>query len=158
MKYPNYLGHNRDGLYRRKVVKVQSTMNRDGTTATKPILTVEESGTYFLIPAANTALVWTLPKISSKQLGVEYTFHVLSSQASSAGSFKLNCALDSSAKIKMPFSSVIDEHSSIIPATTLATGLTVTAVSSVVWMGQGITANSYSDTSVATSFGGWTTG
>ena len=155
MKYPNYLGHNRDGLYRRKVVQVESTMNRDGTTITSPILTVEESGTYFLIPAL-TASVWTLPRISSKQLGVEYTFHV-STQASSAA-FKVNCAADSSAKIKMPFSSEVDEHSSIIPATSKATGLTVTAVSTVVWMGQGITANSYSQSSVATSFGGWTTG
>jgi hypothetical protein len=59
----------------------------------------------------------------------------------------------------MNFSSAVDEHSSIIPGTTQATAITLTAVSSIVWMGQPLTANGYSQSSDATSnTGGWTTG
>ena len=158
MSYPNELGQYRDGLYRRRVVDVVSTVNRiaaAGTSAGIGPLTVEESGTYFYVPAL-TAAVHTLPKISSKWLGVEYTYYV-AVQASS-GAFKINCVLDSSASIKMNFSSVVDEHSTISPGTTLATAITLTAVSSVVWMGQPLSHNGYSGSSAATSnCGGWTT-
>ncbi len=118
-------------------------------------LTHEQSGTIFYIEA-RTAQIIQLPRISSKWLGVEYTFHI-STQASS-GAVKINCACDSSATIKMNYSSIVDEHSSITPGTTLATALTVTAVSSIVWMGQPLSFNSYMGSSDATSnCGGWTT-
>jgi len=147
---PSFIGHKRDGLYRRHVEQLNST-------ATKS-LAVEESGTYFYVPAV-TAQVWSLPKISSKRLGLEYTLHV-AVQASSAA-VKINCAYDSSATIKMNYSSIIDDHSSITPGTTLATAITLTAVSSVIWMGQPLSFNSYCPTVTAidkTSLaGGWTT-
>ena len=158
MTFPNELGQYRDGLYRRRVVNVVSTVNRiaaAGTSKGIGPLTAEESGTYFYVPTL-TAAVHTLPRISSKWLGLEYTYYV-ADQASS-GAFKINCVLDSSAKIKMNFSSEVDEHTSISPGSKLKTAITLTAVSSVVWMGQPLSHNGYSHTSDATSnLCGWTT-
>ena len=149
MSFPNIIGHYRDGLYRRAVESIKSTAART--------IEIEESGMVFFIPGAVTGQIITLPKISSKWLGLEYSFHV-STQASSAN-FKINCVLDSSASIFMNLSSIVDNHSSIIPGTTQATAITLTAVSSVVWMGQPLSHNSYSGSSDATSnCGGWTTG
>jgi len=155
MGIPNFLGEKRDGLFRRNVVRVNSTADRSAAVLGE--LTYEESGTIFLVPGGATGQLFQLPKISSKWLGIEYTFHV--STQSSSTVIKINCALDSSAYIKTNYSSVVDEHSSIIPGTTQATAITLTAVSSVVWMGQPLTHNSYSGSSDPTSnCGGWTTG
>ena len=104
---PGFLGDNRDGLYRSNVVRVNST--RDRSAAADGELTFEESGTLFLVPGGATGQLFQLPKISSKWLGVEYTFHV--STQSSSTVIKINCALDSSASIKMGFSSRISFHS-----------------------------------------------
>lgn len=161
MGYPNELGLYRDGLYRRRVEKVVSTVNRiaaAGTSKGVGPLTVEESGTYFTIPPV-TGVVHTLPKISSKWLGVEYTYYV---STQTAGTFKINCVLDSSASIKLPFSSEVDEHSSIATDSSFASAITLTAVSSVVWMGQPIMCNSYKattkvSTTVKRKLSGWTT-
>lgn len=161
MNYPNELGQYRDGLYRRRVEKVVSTVNRiaaAGTSKGIGPLTPEESGTYFTVPPV-TGVVHTLPKISSKWLGLEYTWYV---STQTAGTFKINCVLDSSANIKMPFSSEVDEHTSIATDSSFATAISLTAVSSVVWMGQAIMSNSYNattkfTTTVRPKLSGWTT-
>ena len=158
--HPNFLGNNRDGLFRRNIVNVNSTRNR--TAITDGELTFEESGTIFNVGVV-TAQVFELPKISSKWLGVEYTFRV---STQTAGTVKINCALDSSASIKMNFSSEVSKHSTIVTDSSFASAVTVTAVSSIVWMGQPIMCNSYKtstkktddSTTVPASLSGWTTG
>lgn len=147
---PSKIGHYRDGLYRQKVSSI--AVASSGPTD----LSFDQSGTLFYVPLATTHTI-RLPKISSKWLGIEYTFFV--AEQASSDDVRINTALDSSAMIQMNFSSVIDNHSTVIPGSTFATGLRVTAVSSVVWMGQPITANSYSMSSAATdNLSGWTTG
>jgi hypothetical protein len=151
MGFPSKIGHYRDGLYRRKV---SAPMNV--ATSGPTYINQDQSGMLFYVPLATTH-TFVLPKISSKWLGLEYTFFV-SEQASSLD-VKINCVLDSSAKIQMNFSSVIDNHSTIIPGSTMASAVRLTAVSSVVWMGQPIMSNSYTFTSAATeNLCGWTTG
>jgi hypothetical protein len=143
---PNKIGHYRDGLYRRKV----HTLSTDNHT-----LSFEQSGTLFFVPTATTCVI-KLPRISSKWLGVEYEFFI--QEQASSNDVKINCSLDSSAIIQTNFSSVVDNHSTIIPGSTFATFGRLTAVSSIVWM---LTpgANSYSMSSAATdNLAGWTTG
>lgn len=147
--YPSKIGHYRDGKYRRYVKRLTTAK---GTSLGLP---VEESGTLYYIPDG-TATTVKLPKISSAYLGIEYTFFVESND-SSVG-FVLQ-TYDSSASIQLNFSSVVDNHTTVIPGSTMATGLRVTAMSSAIWMGQPLTANSYSESSDASSIkSGWTTG
>jgi len=145
-QYPNKIGQYRDGLYRRKVERL--------STADQAIPS-SKSGTLFFVPTATTA-TYQLPKISSKWLGVEFEFFV--QEQASSDDIKINCALDSSAAIQTNFSSVVDNHSTVIPGSTFATFGRFTAVSSVVWiLTPGV--NSYSMSSAATdNLSGWTTG
>jgi len=116
----------------------------------------DQSGMLFYVPLATTH-TFRLPKISSKWLGIEYTFFV--SEQASSDDVKINTVLDSSATIQMNFSSVIDNHTTIIPGSTFATAIRLTAVSSIVWMGQSIMSNAYVMSSAATdNLCGWTTG
>ncbi len=163
--YPNHFGNTRDGLYRRRVEYVYSTQSRvpgAGTSKGAGPLTVEESGTYFYVPPV-TGMVFQLPKISSKWLGVEYTWFV---STQTAGTVKINCALDSSAGIHTNFSSEVSVHSTIVTDSSFPSAVTLTAVSSIAWMGQPIMCNSYmattkktdDSTTVKASLSGWTTG
>jgi hypothetical protein len=149
MGYPNKDGFYRDGAYRRNIINLSTAV---GSTFDPPI---EDSGSWYRLGGATT-LVVSLPKISSKWLGLEYTFSVVE-QASSAN-FKINVGNDSSALIKTAFSSLIDNHTSVIPASTFDTAGRFTAVTSVVWVLEQVTGGSQFS-SVASDFvGGWTTG
>jgi len=149
MGYPSKIGHYRDGFYRRNVIDVSTQVS----TFT-PL--VSQSGAVFFVDTWTTGTI-QLPRISSKWLGLEYEFF-LAAQASS-NDVKINAAGDSSAAIFMNLSSVVASNSTVIPGSTFPTGLRVTAVSSIVWVGQPITANSYSMSSAATdNLAGWTTG
>ena len=150
MTYPNKLGFYRDGLYRRKVKSIS-------TATTGYTVYPEDSGTLFYIPAWTTGRIH-LPKISSNWLGLEYTFFD-SGQASSLDLSIKADTLDSSAVIQMNYSSVVDNSSACSPGSTFPAGLRLTAMSSVVWMGQTITANSYSMSSdPADNLSGWVVG
>ena len=142
MGFPSKIGQYRDGLYRRHVTGPMNVATSGPTD-----LRIDQSGSLFYVPLATTHTI-RLPKISSKWLGVEYTFFI--AEQASSDDVKINTALDSSAMIQMNFSSAVDNHTTIIPGSTFATGLRLTAVSSIVWMGQAITANSYSMSSEAT--------
>ena len=149
MGYPNQVGFYRDGFYRRNVKAIS-------TASTRFEVPVEESGALYSINTATTLNV-ILPKISSKWLGLEYEFW-LQEQASS-DDVKVRCdVFDSSALIQTNFSSIVDNHTTVIPGSTFATFGRFVAVSSVVWqLLPG--ANSYSMSSAATdNLSGWTTG
>ena len=149
MGYPNKIGFYRDGLYRRQV----KTLSTATSAASIP---VSESGMWYFVNTWTTARI-TLPRVSSKWLGLEYTFFI--QEQASSDDVGINTANDSSAMIQMNLSSVVDNNSTIMPGSTFATGLRVTAVSSIIWVGQPITVNSYSMSSAATdNLSGWTTG
>ena len=135
MGYPNKLGHYRDGLYRRSVKRI--------STATTGInVYAKDSGMTYFVPTWTTGAIH-LPKISSKWLGVEFTFFVEEQASSLDLSIKADTA-DSSAVIQLNISSIVDNSSAVSPGSTFASALRVTAVSSIVWMGQPIMCNSYS--------------
>jgi hypothetical protein len=149
---PNLIGEYRDGLYRRRVASSLSS----GTTAHD--LVPEESGTIFFINTATTMTI-SLPKISSNQLGIVYEFAI--QEQASSDDIKIKCSkFDSSAIIQSAFSSAVDNHTTVIPASTFFTGGRFTAVSSIVWMLEQLTGRgSYAFSSGATdAVGAWSTG
>lgn len=151
-KLPHLVGDRRDGLYRKRIASSLSS----GTTAHD--LHPGESGTLFFVNTATTMTV-NLPKISSNQLGLVYEFAV--QEQASSNDFKIVCSkFDSSALIQSAFSSDVDNHTTVIPASTFFTGGRLTAVSSIVWMLEQLTGRgSYSFSSLATdAVGSWTTG
>ena len=145
----NELGIYRDGRYRENVQKIS-------TGSTSYDLSPDESGSIFWLNTATT-MTFNLPKVSSKALGLTYTL-ALQEQASS-DDVKVTCSkFDSSAAIQTAFSSVIDTHTTAIPGSTFFTGGRFTAISTVVWMLEQLTAG-YTHVNDATSnMGGWTTG
>jgi len=145
----NLIGEYRDGYYRKQVIKFSSEISSYN-------LSPEESGAIFF--AKISTHVINLPKISSLCLGITYEFAI--TEQASSGNFKLVCSkFDSSAIIQTALSSVIDYNTTVTPASTFFTGARVTAVSSVIWMLEQITASGYSFSSAATAaIGGWTTG
>ncbi len=150
MGYPNKLGFYRDGLYRQNVKEIS-------TVSTGVSLKVEDSGMTYFVPIWTTGRIH-LPRVSSKWLGVEYTIYV-TSQASSDDISITADKYNTSAKIHMNFSSVISVSTGASLGSTFATGIRLTALTSVVWMGQPITANSYSMSSAATdNLSGWVVG
>ncbi len=147
---PSKIGHYRDGAYRQNVKRIS-------TASTGVDLTLDQSGTLFFVPTWTTGRI-NLPKASSKWLGTEYTFFV--EEQASSDDFSINADLsNANAVIQMCFSSVIDNSTGASLGSTFATGLRLTAVSSNVWMGQPITANSYVMSSAATdNLSGWVVG
>lgn len=147
---PNEVGEYRDGLYRRHVKKIS-------TALTSYDVAPEESGVIFWYNTGTTMTV-NLPKVSSNQLGLVFEFAI--QECDSSNDFKLVCSkFDSSAVIQTAFSSIIDNHTTAIPASTFFTGARVTAVSSVVWMLEQITALAGAfSTGAADGVGGWSTG
>ena len=150
MGFPNKIGFYRDGLYRQSVKRIS-------TASTGVVIKSEDSGRVYFVPTWTTGRI-NLPRISSKWLGLEYTFFVQEQASSLDLSVKADYA-NSSGIIQMNYSSVVDNSSACSPGSTFATGLRVTAVSSNVWMGQPITANSYSMSSDAgDNLSGWVVG
>ena len=150
MGYPNKLGHYRDGLYRRSIKKIS-------TATTSVELYAKDSGMTYFVPTWTTGTI-VLPRISSKWLGVEFTFFV--EEQATSNDFSINADdNNSSAIIQMNFSSVVDNSTGASLGSTFATGLRLTAMSSNVWMGQPISANSYSMSSDAgDNLAGWVVG
>ena len=150
MSYPDKIGFYRDGLYRRAFKTISTATSRVN-------LHPEDSGMHYFVPTWTTGNI-ILPKISSKWLGIEYTFFIEEQETSN--DVKVRCDVnDANAALRMNYSSNVDTHTTIIPGSTFATGLRVTAVSSIAWMAQPISANAFSDSSDASSnLGGWTTG
>lgn len=152
---PTLVGEYRDGLYRKKVASSISS----GGISTVYDLEPSESGTLFFVNTASSGMTVNLPKISSNLLGLVYEFAI--QEQDSSGDFKVVCSkFDSSALIQTAFSSVVDNHTTAIPASTFFTGGRFTAVSSIVWMLEQITGRgSYHFSSGAgDAVGAWSTG
>jgi len=147
---PNEVGFYRDGLFRRNVEKLS-------TVSTAIDISPNKSGTVFWINTATTLNI-RLPRISSQALGLTYDFAI--QEQASSDDVRITCNVkDSSAIIQTAFSSVVDNHTTVIPASTFFTGARLTAVSSVVWMLEQITEGAGNFSSVAADkVGGWTTG
>jgi hypothetical protein len=132
MTHPSKIGHNRDGLYRRQVINYSTA-----STATYNV-SVEQSGAIFYCPTVST-INMALPRISSKWLGLEYTFYF--STADATGDYQISCPFDSSAGIYIPgmSSDGVGTPSTITPMSTIwPHAIKVTALSSVVWLGEPI--------------------
>ncbi len=144
-RFPNKIGFYRDGIYRKRV-KVVST----GSTATYNLAS-KDSGTVFRFGCVSTVAVG-LPKISSKNLGVNYEIYF--STADAEGDYTVGCA-DTSAGIYLALSSAGSGTPSTITPTTTdhAHGIRVTAVSSIVWMGEPLMISG----TTSKTFGSWTT-
>ena len=144
------LGVYHDGVYRKNIVQVSS-----GSTAYD--IAPEESGATFWLNTATT-LNFRLPRISSHLLGLTYELAI--QEQASSDDVRVTCnTFDSSAIIQTAFSSIVDNHTTAIPASTFFTGARLTAVSTIVWMLEQITAAGYAFSSAATdAVGGWTTG
>ena len=150
MGYPNKIGFYRDGLYRRGIRKHSSGIYDYN-------LKEDESGTVFHIQNA-LATSFHLPKISSKWLGLEYTFYV---DATTAANFRINVDNDSSAAIYFGYTAAIDVHSTIIPESTASCALSLTAISSAIWMAESLMSGggtSHVSTAPSWSFCSWSTG
>ncbi len=144
MGIPNKIGFYRDGLFRRKVV-------RHNSAEVDKQLHIKDSGTLYYIPNA-VATSFHLPKISSKWLGVEFSFYV---EETTAANFRINVINDSRATIRFGYTAAVDSHSTIIPASTEACALRITAVSSVNWLAGG---SSHTSTDPSWSACSWSTG
>ena len=157
MSYPSQLGQYRDGKYRRaNIIEV--------STASTAMFYPEEkdSGAIYIFGVVSTISVG-LPKISSKWLGLEYTFFF--STADAAGDYTVSTPYDSSAGIYVsPTTAGIGTPSTITPGSTDGPhAIRVTAISSVVWLGEalflGDSTNSSGGSSVSgLPVGAWTTG
>ena len=151
MTYPNKLGQYRDGLYRRSVKKHSSDVYDYNIDA-------NDSGTIFHVRHSDTATSFHLPHISSKRLGLEFTFYV---DATTASKFRINVDNDSSAAIYFGYTEEVDVHSTIIPATTASCALCLTAISTVIWMAESLMSGggtSHASTDPSWSECSWTTG
>ncbi len=146
---PNLIGEYRDGFYRKKIIKVSS-----GSTAYD--ISPDESGAIFWLNTATT-MNFRLPRVSSEALGLTYELTI--QEQASSDDVRLTCnTFNSSAIIQTAFSSIVDNHTTAIPASTFLTGAKITAVSSIVWILEQITMG-YGESSAASSNkGGWTTG
>lgn len=145
----NKIGFYRDGFYRKNVVTVDTGTSRYNVSP-------DESGTLFQLDLAST-MNFILPRISSKALGLTYEFYI-STQGSSLDVNLRVDVNDSSALLRSGFSSVVDRTSTARPATTMVTVCRVTAVSSIMWMLEQLSAAQGHTTDVTSWAGGWTTG
>jgi hypothetical protein len=81
----------------------------------------------------------SLPRISSKALGVNFTFYF--STADAVNNYSVGCLLDTSAVINIPgmSSDGVGTPSTITPLSTIwPHAIKVTAISSIIWMGEPI--------------------
>ena len=132
MSAPSLMGHNRDGFYRRLVINW--TTGVGGFSTGDYLVQPEQSGALFQVGTLTTAH-FSLPRISSLFLGLEYEFS-LSSQAA-AQDVNIVSTLDSSAHIVMNGLSTAEltTASAITPGNVEGVNFVkVTAVSSVVWV------------------------
>lgn len=151
MGVPNRLGIYRDGLYRKRVTNLSTV-----STATYNV-EIEESGTIFVGGVVSTISL-ALPRISSKRLGLEYV--VFFSTADAVGDYTINTARDSSASIFIIGLTTggIGSGSTIQPQSTDGPNcIRLTAISSIVWLGEAMT-NGLSSVAKGYAAGGWTTG
>lgn len=146
----NLNGFYRDGLFRREV-EIVST----GSTAPF-VITQEQSGSIFSFGVVSTIGV-ELPRISSNWLGL--TYEILFSTAATEGDYTVGCVADTSGVIHLALTSAgVGTPSTITPNTTDSPhGIRVTAISSVVWMGEPLFSNQYTTVAKAAAAGGWTT-
>ena len=132
MSAPSLIGQYRDGFYRR-AVKDWSTGVGGFTTGTYEV-SPEESGMLFHIGTLTTAH-FSLPRVSSLFLGMEYEFAISSPAA--AQDVNIVSTLDTSAHITMNglSSAELTTASAITPGNFEGVNFVViTAVSSVVWV------------------------
>jgi len=147
MGYPSKIGQYRDGTFRKNVIEVSTA-----STASY-VVREEDSGSVLRFGVVSTVAV-QLPRISSKWLGL--TYDIFFSTADATGDYTIDTSLDSSAGIWIMYSSGgVGSPSTITPATTDGPhGMRVTAISSVVWMGEPLMVGGSS----AKPHGKWTTG
>ncbi len=157
----NQIGFYRDGLFRRKVEKVSTTIpGTSGTAAARINFTPEQSGTIFTFGAHATTQSIGLPRISSNWLGV--TFDILFSTGANVGDYTIQCKADSSAAVQLALSSAgVGTASTITPGSTdVPHGIRVTAISSIIWLGEPLMINgasSHASTAASVGVGQWTT-
>jgi hypothetical protein len=159
MGNPNLQGFYRDGLFRRKVVVVSTALGTSGTTAARQNILPEDSGTIFMFGVATTASAG-LPKISSKWLGLTYDFYF--STAANTADYTVQCPDDSSAGIYLALSSAgVGTPTTITPGSTdVPHGIRVTAISSIIWLGEPLMVNgasTHNSTAASVGVGQWTT-
>ena len=144
--------------FRRRVITIS-------TVSTGLMLTPAESGAIFYVPEVST-FVFTLPKISSKNLGLNYEIVLEatteSTSVTDAVTIKRSSKIDSSADIRGVFTSAstLTSGSEISPQTSVGqTWGKLTAMTSVHWQlqasQQGESALAKGDVDVGP---GWTTG
>lgn len=149
-QYPNQIGFYRDGTYRRAVETISTATTRFSPTE-------EQSGTLFVVPEITTLAI-ALPSVSSRWLGLVYEFFV--EEQATSDDVQIDASINKvNGVIMMNFSSQVDDSSRIMLDSTFATGIRLTAVSSVRWMGEAISGRGgYAFSSVATDAGGtWST-
>jgi hypothetical protein len=135
--------------YRKRVITVSTA-----STATYQ-LSPRESGAMLMFGTVSTINV-QLPKISSKFLGLNYEIYF--STADAQTDYDLTC-LDSSAGVYLPglTSAGVGSPTTVAPATTDGPhAIRVTAISSIIWLGEPIT-NVYTTAAKTHAAGGWTT-
>ena len=144
MAEPQLIGHYRDGVYRRKVVRVST-----GSTARFNIL-AEDSGAIYHFGVISTICV-VLPRLSTLVLGL--TYYIYFSTADAVGDYTI-ATHNTDEGIHFALSSLgIVSPSTITPFSTDAPhGIRVTALSSLVWIGEPLLANAQS-----TGSGAWST-
>jgi hypothetical protein len=142
--------------YRRRVI-VYSTVS----TATYNV-SPNESGALFYVANVSTAK-FSLPKVSSLAKGLTYSFHI--AQQTDVLDVNIVSTIDSSAHIvgiHGTTGTTISTNSAISPASTInfSNFVTVTAISSVVWVAEPeySVESSGADVVGALIFGGWTSG
>ena len=155
MGIPNLIGQYRDGLFRRKV-EVLST----ASTGFNPDF--EDSGKIFSLAGATTMFI-RLPRLSSKQLGINYEFFL--QPQSSAADVNIVTNLDSSARIVGvgTSGSTADRVQSIRPnSTQVDARCYLVSVSSVLWLfdsALSLRINSSGELlTTQIGYGGWSTG
>lgn len=123
-------------------------------------LSPRESGAVFYCPTVST-ISFELPKISSKFLGLNYEIYF--STADAAGDYQIFTA-DTSAFIHLALSTAatgIGTPTTITPnSTDVPHAIRVTAISSIIWMGEPLLMNGFSthdSTNDHVATGGWTT-
>ena len=140
--------------YRRRVITYSTN-----STATY-FLADQESGAIFYVPNVSTAK-FTLPRISSNRLGVNYEFQF--TLESDLADYNIDSTIDSSAAITLnAATSAVSTASAITPASTIGSlACRLTAVSSITWLFENVSdarpssANTTGPSTIDLTIGQW---
>ena len=144
MAEPQLIGHYRDGVYRRRVIRVST-----GSTALY-LINAEDSGAIYHFGVVSTIGI-ELPRLSTLALGI--TFDIYFSTADAVGDYTI-ATHRTVEGIHFALSSLgVVSPSTITPYSTDSPhGMRVTALSSLVWIGEPLLTNLQTSAS-----GAWST-